>query len=91
MMRSIFCKVGGNAQVTEEHSPIIIYKKISSFNVSMDESIDVEIVQPFEGLSQNTAYDIFFHASWPPVTHNVSGTAFVHETESDVKFVTIHP
>ena len=52
---------------------------------------DEESLESFEGLSQNAADDFLFHAARPAVAHNVSSTAFVHQTKSDAESVTSHP
>lgn len=42
-MRSVLGKVSSDAQVTKENSAIVVNEKISSFNVAVNETVNVEI------------------------------------------------
>lgn len=57
----------------------------------MQPAIDVEIVEPLEGLPQNRSNDGLVEAIGMREAHNVEHTASAHETSCNVQLAPAHP
>jgi hypothetical protein len=50
----------------------------------MNKSVDMQIVEAFEGLLENALNNLFFHSTRPAVMHYVGGATLVHEAGGNI-------
>jgi hypothetical protein len=97
----------GNAKITEQDGAVVVDEEICCLDIPVNKSVDMQIttegvekierrerknlLEALEGLPEDAAYNLLFHATGPSILHDVCGTPCVHEAESDVQFMAIQP
>jgi hypothetical protein len=49
------------------------------------------LLEALEGLPEDAAYNLLFHATGPSILHDICGASCVHEAECDVQLVAVQP
>jgi hypothetical protein len=73
-----------NTEITQKNGTVIVNKEVGGFDIAVDEFVHMEIVETFKSLLEYASYNFFFHATWPPVSHDIRRTSLIHQAHSNI-------
>jgi hypothetical protein len=78
-----------DTEITQQDGTVIVDEEVCCFDIPMNKSVDMQIIEALEGLPEDTAYHFLFHAAGPSILHDIGGASCVHKAESDMQFMAI--